>query len=364
MKIPFGDFTPMHSEIRQEMLTTFEDVYDKGWFIGGEPCERFEDHFAAYVGTRHCVACGNGLDGLHMMLVAAGIGPGDEVIVPAQTYIATALAVTYAGAIPVYVDIEPHYYGLDPNKLEAAITEKTKAIIMVHLYGQVGHWAEVAAIAEKRGLMLFEDAAQCHGALYRGKKAGSLGLASEFSFYPGKNLGALGDSGAVCTNDPVLADKIRAYGNYGSREKYIHEFKGVNSRMDTVQAALLDVKLKYLDKWLADRERIASRYLAEITNPAVKLPERNPEGIHAWHIFALLVEERDALAAHLDEKGVGHQCHYPVAMHLHDAYRDLGYQRGDFPVAEQNAAQELSLPMFYGMTDEQVQYVIDAVNEF
>lgn len=364
MKIPFGDFTPMHSEIRQEMLTTFEDVYDKGWFIGGEPCERFEEHFAAYVGARHCVACGNGLDGLHMMLVAAGIGPGDEVIVPAQTYIATALAVTYAGATPVYVDIEPHYYGLDPNKPEAAITEKTKAIIMVHLYGQVGRWAEVAAIAEKRGLMLFEDAAQCHGALYRGKKAGSLGFASEFSFYPGKNLGALGDSGAVCTNDPVLADKIRAYGNYGSRKKYIHECKGVNSRMDTVQAALLDVKLKYLNKWLADRERIASRYLAEITNPSVKLPERNPAGTHAWHIFALLVEERNALTAHLDEKGVGHQCHYPVAMHLHDAYRDLGYQKGDFPVAEQNAAQELSLPMFYGMTDEQIQYVIDAVNEF
>lgn len=354
----------MHREIRHEILTTFEDVFDNGWFIGGEPCERFERDFAKYVGTQCCVACGNGLDGLHMMLVAAGIGAGDEVIVPAQTYIATALAVTYAGATPVFVDIEPQYYGLDPEKLESAITERTKAIMMVHLYGQVGRWAEVEAIAQKHGLLLFEDAAQCHGALYRGKKAGSLGTASEFSFYPGKNLGALGDSGAVCTNDSLFADRIRAYGNYGSCKKYIHEVKGVNSRMDTVQAALLDVKLKYLNKWLADRERIASRYLTEITNSAVKLPERNPDGTHAWHIFAVLTKNRDALAAHLDEKGVGHQCHYPVAMHLHEAYRDLGYRKGDFPVAEQNAAQELSLPMFYGMTDEQVQYVIDAVNAF
>lgn len=363
MTVPFADFTPMHSEIRQEMLAAFADTYDRGWFIGGEPCQRFERHFAEYIGTRHCVACGNGLDGLHMLLTAAGIGAGDEVIVPAQTYIATALAVTYAGATPVYVDIEPRYYGLDPEKVEAAITEKTKAIIMVHLYGQVGRWAEVEAITKERGLLLFEDAAQCHGALYHGRKAGSLGVASEFSFYPGKNLGALGDGGAVCTNDPVLADAVRAYGNYGSRRKYIHECKGVNSRLDTVQAALLDVKLKYLDKWLADRERIASRYLAEISSPNVQLPERNPDGTHAWHIFAVMAEDRERLLTRLEERGIGHQCHYPVAMHLHQAYRDLGYKESAFPVAEYNAAHEVSLPIFYGMTDEQIQYVIDAVNE-
>ena len=364
MKVPFADFSPMHSEIREEMLEVFAKIYDSGWFIGGEPCERFESHFADYIETKYCVSCGNGLDGLHMMLVAAGIGAGDEVIVPAQTYIATALAVTYAGATPVFVDIESQYYGLDPEKLEMAITDKPKAILMVHLYGQVGRWAEVETIAKKYGLLLFEDAAQCHGALYRGRKAGSLGVASEFSFYPGKNLGALGDCGAVCTNDVELADKVRAYGNYGSRKKYVHEFKGVNSRMDTVQAALLDVKLKRLDKWLEDRERIASRYLKGINNPKVKLPERNPEGTHAWHIFALLAENRYALKKYLDNKGIGYQCHYPVAMHLHKAYCDLGYAKGNFPVAEQNAAQELSLPIFYGMSDEQVQYIIDAVNEF
>lgn len=364
MSVPFADFAPMHSEIRQEMLAAFERTYDEGWFIGGVPCQSFEQHFADYIGTQYCVGCGNGLDGLRMMLTAAGIGVGDEVIVPAQSYIATALAVTYAGATPVYVDIEPQFYGLDPDKLEAAITGKTKAILMVHLYGQVGRWAEVEAIAQKHNILLFEDAAQCHGALYRGKKAGTLGIASEFSFYPGKNLGALGDSGAVCTNDAELADRIRAYGNYGSREKYVHQFKGVNSRMDTVQAALLDVKLKYLDKWLADRERIATRYLAEIDNPKIKLPVRNPEGTHAWHIFAVLVEDREAFLAHLDKHGIGHQCHYPVAMHLHEAYRDLGYKEGDFPVAEQNAAQEVSLPIFYGMTEEEQDYVIEAINHF
>lgn len=364
MKIPFADFSPMHGEIREEMKATFEKIYDNGWFIGGEPCERFEKNFAAYVDASYCVGCGNGLDGLRMMLSAAGIGAGDEVIVPAQTYIATALAVTYAGATPVFVDIEPQYYTLDPEKLEVAITPKTKAILMVHLYGQVGRWDEVVAIAKKHGIMLFEDAAQCHGATYKGRKAGSMGVASEFSFYPGKNLGALGDSGAVCTNDKDLADKVRAFGNYGSRAKYMHEYKGVNSRMDTLHAALLDVKLKYLDKWLVDRKRIAKRYLEEIKNPAVTLPQVNPDGTHVWHIFALLVEDRERFLEYLDENGVAHQCHYPVAMHLHEAYRDLHYQEGDFPVAEYNAAHEVSLPIYYGMSDAQIDYVIDVINRF
>lgn len=364
MNISFSDFSPMHSEIRKEMLDAFIHTYEDGWFIGGEPCNKFETHFSEYIGTNYCVGCGNGLDGLHMMLVASGIGQGDEVIVPAQTYIATALAVTYAGATPVFVDIEPQYYALDPDKLEAAITPKTKAILMVHLYGQVGRWNEVEAIAKKHHLLLFEDAAQCHGALYFGKKAGSLGAASEFSFYPGKNLGALGDGGAVCTNDKELAEKIRAYGNYGSRQKYVHECKGINSRLDTMQAALLDVKLNYLDKWLEDRERIASRYLTEIQNPKIKLPERNPDGTHAWHIFAVLVEERERFLTYLDENGIAHQCHYPVAMHLHQAYQDLGYQKGEFPIAEQNASQEVSLPIYYGMTEEQVEYVIETLNKF
>lgn len=364
MKVPFSDFAPMHREIRTRALETFEAVYDKGWFISGDSCASFETNFAAYCGTNYCVGCGNGLDALHMILLAAGIGVGDEVIVPAQTFIATALAVTYCGAKPVFVDIEPQYYGIDPEKIEAAVTPRTKAVIMVHLYGQVGRFEEVEKAARKHKLLLVEDAAQAHGAAYQGRLAGALGDAAGFSFYPGKNLGALGDGGAVTTMSGKMASRIRALSNYGSHQKYVHEYKGFNSRLDEVQAALLDIKLKKLDLWHESREHAASRYLAEIRNPKLKLPERNPEGAHAWHVFAVLTPERERLKAHLDEAGIGYQVHYPVAMHLHDAYADLGYRQGDFPVAERNAAQELSLPMYYGMMDEEISCVIDAVNSF
>lgn len=364
MNVPFADFTPMHQQIRSEMLNTFTDIYDKGWFIGGEACGRFEDAFAAYCGAKYCVGCGNGLDALHMILKAYGIGEGDEVIVPAQTYIATALAITYAGARPVCVDIEPEYFALDPEKIEAAITPRTKAIMMVHLYGQVGRWDEVAAIAKQHGLMMIEDSAQAHGATYKGRKTGNLGDAAGFSFYPGKNLGALGDAGGVCTSDQAVANYVRAYGNYGSYVKYHHEYKGVNSRLDTVQAALLSVKLKHLDTWRLDRVRIANRYLNEIKNPRLKLPAVNPDGEHVWHIFAVLTPERARLEQYLDECGIGHQCHYPFPTHLHKAYEDLGYKRGDFPVAEMAADQELSLPMYFGMTDEQQSYIIEKLNRF
>lgn len=364
MKVPFVDFAPMHKAIRQSIRDAFTEVYDKNWFIGGEHCGSFEENFARFCGVPHCIGCGNGLDALHLILTAAGIGKGDEVIVPAQTFIATALAVTYAGARPVYVDIEPQYYALDPSKIESAITPKTKAIIMVHLYGQVGRLQEVSAIAQRHGLMLIEDAAQAHGALYQGKKAGSLGRASGFSFYPGKNLGALGDAGAVCTNDPALADRVRALGNYGSHQKYLHEYQGFNSRLDEVQAAFLDVKLKYLEQWQQEREKIAQRYLEEIQNPHIQLPKKNPDGRHAWHIFAIQTTERTKLEQWLDEKGIGHQVHYPVAMHLHQAYQELGYREGDFPVAEKSASHELSLPIYIGMSREQIDYVIDAVNRF
>lgn len=364
MKIPFADFTPMHQEVREQMLQKFQDIYDEGWFIGGENCTAFEKHFAEFCGVPYCVGCGNGLDALHMILLAIGIGTGDEVIVPAQTYIATALAVTYAGAKPVYVDIEPEYFSLDPEKIEAAITSNTKAIMLVHLYGQIGRFDEVEAIARKHNLYLIEDAAQAHGAEYRGKRAGSLGDAAGFSFYPGKNLGALGDAGGICTTSAELADRVRALGNYGSHKKYVHEYKGFNSRLDELQAGLLDVKIACLEKWLQDRKRIASRYLAEIKNPKIKLPAVNPNGRHVWHLFAILTEDRAALEAHLDKHGVSHQIHYPYAMHQHQAYQDLGYQPGDFPVAEIVAAQEVSLPIYYGMTDEQISHVIAAMNTF
>ncbi len=364
MKIPFADFTPMHSEIRESMLQTFATIYDKGWFIGGEPCETFEREFAAYCGTKYCVGCGNGLDSLHMILKAFGIGKGDEVIVPAQTFIATALAVTYAGALPVCVDIEPDYFSLDPKKIEAAITPRTKAIIMVHLYGQVGKWDEVANLAKKHHLLMIEDSAQAHGALYKGKRTGSLGDAAGFSFYPGKNLGALGDAGGVCTSNESVADYVKAFGCYGSHQKYQHEYKGVNSRLDTVQAALLSVKLKHLDNWRIDRNRIASAYLEGIHNPIIKLPVLNPDAQHVWHIFAVLTPERDRFAEYLDKCEIGHQCHYPVPTHLHKAYQDLNYKAGDFPVAEMAANQEISLPMFYGMKNEQIEYVIEKINQF
>lgn len=364
MNIPFADFGPMHDPIRKDMVAAFEEVYDRGWFIGGEHCTQFEKNFAKYCNVPYCVGCGNGLDALQLVLKAAGIGEGDEVIVPAQTYIATALAVTYVGAKPVFVDIEPDYYSLDPKKIREAITPKTKAIMLVHLYGQIGYFDEIEAIAKEYGLLLVEDAAQAHGATYKGRLAGSLGDAAGFSFYPGKNLGALGDGGALCTKSAELADMVRALSNYGSRQKYIHEYKGVNSRLDELHAALLDVKLSHLDQWYIGRSHVAQRYLAEIKNPLIKLPAMQADCVHAWHIFAILVEDRDKLKKYLDENGVSYQVHYPVAMHLHQAYRDLGYKEGDFPVAEQNASQELSLPIFYGMTDEQISYVVDVLNRY
>ena len=364
MKVPFADFVPMHAQMRGELEGAFQDVLDRSWFIEGKACDSFERSFASYCGVSRCVGCGNGLDALHMILKACGIGEGDEVIVPAQTFIATALAVTYAGARPVYVDIEPEYFALDPEKLERAITPRTKAIMMVHLFGQVGRWDEVQAIARAHNLLLIEDAAQAHGATYKGKKAGNLGDAAGFSFYPGKNLGALGDAGAVCTSSEEIADRVRAIGNYGSHKKYYHEYKGVNSRLDELQAALLYRKLAHLETWTRDRERIAQRYLEGITNPLIQLPKRNPQGTHVWHIFAVLTKERERLKAYLEENEIGCQIHYPVAMHLHQAYADLGYKRGDFRVAEMAAERELSLPMFYGMTDDEVNYVIEKINQF
>ncbi len=364
MRVPFADFEPMHSEIKTRMRKAFDEVYQDGWFIGGRHCASFETSFAQYCGTAYCVGCGSGLDALHLILLAMGIGTGDEVIVPAQTYIATALAVTYSGAKPVFVDIEPEYYSMDPEKVEAAITSRTKAIITVHLYGQVGRFREVEAIAESHNLLLIEDAAQAHGAEYLGKRAGSLGDAAGFSFYPGKNLGALGDAGAVCTSSSQIADRIRALGNYGSHQKYVHEYKGLNSRLDEIQAAFLEVKLSCLNRWHQERERIANCYLERIKNPKIQLPAVNPDGRHAWHLFAIGVESRTAFQKYLDERGISTQVHYPFAMHRHQAYQDLGYQEGAFPVAEMFAAREISLPIYYGMTDKQIGYVIAAVNQF
>ena len=362
--VPFVSLDPLHRELEAALLAATRRVLQAGQYIQGDCCARFEDAFAAYLGVKQVVGCASGLDALRLILMAMDVGPGDEVIVPAHTFIATGLAVSGVGARPVFVDIEPRYFALDPERLASAITPKTRAILAVHLYGQVGDWEALARIADRQGLPLIEDGAQAHGAAWRGKKAGSLGYGAGFSFYPTKTLGALGDGGAVATNDEALADRVRLLANYGSREKYVHTAQGINSRLDELQAAYLLEKLPHLDRWNAFRRQVADRYLTEIHNPAVTLPAVSPDCQPVWYIFPVLCENRDALAAHLNAQGVKTLIHYPTPMHLHEAYRGLGYGPGDFPQAEKICQRELGLPLYYGMTQEEISQVIRAVNSF
>ena len=362
MKVPFVSFLPMERELDKELRNAFDRVFARSWYIEGVEDKAFEKAFAEYCGTKYCVGVGNGLDALMLALKALGIGDGDEVIVPSNTYIATALAVTYVGATPVFVEPFISTFNINPALIEEKITEKTKAIMPVHLYGQPCDMDPIMAIAKKYDLKVVEDCAQAHGAIYKGQRVGTFGDAAGFSFYPGKNLGALGDAGAVVTNNKDLADKIRALGNYGSDYKYHHIYKGNNSRLDEFQAAFLSVKLAYLDKMNSDRRRIASRYLNEITNPEVVLPTVVDSMVPVWHIFGLRCKNRTAFEKHLNDKGIGTNKHYPIPIHMQDCYKDLGYKKGDFPVAEKISMTELSIPMYYGMTDDEIGYVIDAIN--
>lgn len=364
MKIPFVSFLPMEHELDQELRAAFDRVYTRSWYIQGVEDENFEKEFAEYCGTEYCVGVGNGLDALMLSLKALGIHEGDEVIVPSNTYIATALAVTYVGATPVFVEPDIRTFNIDPMKIEEKITDKTKAIMPVHLYGQACEMDAIMAIAKKYQLYVVEDCAQAHGAKYKGKKVGSFGNLAGFSFYPGKNLGALGDAGATVTNDKSLAEKVRVLGNYGSDYKYHHIYKGNNSRLDEIQAAFLAAKLPYLDKMNEERRRIAKMYLTGIKNSKVILPYIMPENEHVWHIFAIRTSKRDALEKYLNENGIGTNKHYPIPMHLQECYKELGFQKGDYPIAEEISATELSLPMYYGMTKDEVSYVIDKINEF
>lgn len=364
VKVPFVSFLPMEQELDRELTAAFERVYHNSWYIGGPEDLSFEKAFAEYCGVKHCVGCGNGLDALFLILKAYDIGPGDEVVVPSNTYIATALAVSYTGAKPVLVEPELATYNLDPALAEAAITSRTRAIIAVHLYGQTANMQPLRALANRYGLKLIEDAAQSHGARYQGRRAGSLGDAAGFSFYPGKNLGALGDAGCVTTDDDDLAAKVRALGNYGSDYKYHHIYQGHNSRLDELQAAFLAVKLPYLDKMNAARRRIAARYLTDIVHPEVVLPWVAAGCEPVWHVFAIRTSHRDALEAWLAKHGIETNKHYPTPIHLQGAYRDLGVPSGALPLAEKISATELSLPVFYGMTEKQVDEVIQAVNRF
>ena len=354
----------MEKEMNNEMREAFDRVFTRSWYIEGVEDEAFEKAFADYCGAQYCVGVGNGLDALMLALKALGISEGDEVIVPSNTYIATALAVTYVGATPVFVEPDIRTFNINPALIEAAITDKTKAIMPVHLYGQACDMEPIMDIARKYNLRVVEDCAQAHGATYKGQKVGTFGDAAGFSFYPGKNLGALGDAGAAVTNDKELADKIRSLGNYGSDYKYHHIFKGNNSRLDELQAAFLAAKLPHLERMNVVRRRIAQLYTDGIKNDNVITPYVPEYAVPVWHIYGIRCKDRDALERHLNDKGIGTNTHYPIPMHMQECYKDLNIPQGALPIAEEISATELSLPMYYGMTDKEVQYVIDAINDF
>lgn len=365
MNVPFVSFEKMHSEIKDEMKDKFEQIYNNNIFIMGNELEYFEKEFAKYCGVKYAVGCGTGLDALYLILKAMNIGAGDEVIIPSNTFIATALAVSYAGATPVLVEPRLNTYTINPEKIEEKITKKTKAIIAVHLYGRIADMDAILEVAEKYSLRVLEDAAQAHGAIYKGKKAGNLGYAAGFSFYPGKNLGALGDAGIVTTNDGELAEKIQMLRNYGANVKYHHEMLGTNSRLDEMQAGFLRVKLPSLDKWNEYRNKVAKKYLEGINNTAIILPLCSNETYYAvWHLFAIRCERRAELEEYLTNSGVMTVKHYPIPIHLQKAYKSLQIEEGELPIAEKISATELSLPIYYGMSDDEVEYVIKILNEF
>lgn len=364
MKVPFVSFQSMHAELDQEISDKLLEVFHKNWFIGGEEVDIFEKNFAEFCGAKYCVGCGNGLDALYLILRAYEIGVGDEVIVPSNTFIATALAVTYTGATPVFVEPDRNTYCLDPRLIEEKITKKTKAIMPVHLYGQAADMDTILEIAKNYRLKVIEDSAQAHGAKYKGRVTGGLGDAAGFSFYPGKNLGALGDAGAVVTNDEELALRVRAIGNYGSLEKYHHIYAGTNSRLDTIQAAVLNIKLKNLTKWNEYRKKIAQMYQKGILNENVKLPYTDPKNEHVYHLFVVRTKERDRFVEYLAERNIGTTIHYPIPIHLQKAYKGLELKKGDFPIAEELSGTVVSLPMYYGIAQSEVEYIIDTINSY
>ncbi len=366
--IPFLDLKAAYLELRNQLDAAYHRVMESGWFILGPEVEAFEREFATYCDAKHCIGVGNGLDALHLILRAMDIGPGDEVIVPAHTFIATWLAVTYAGATLVPVEPDERTYNINPALIEAAITEKTKAIIPVHLYGQPADMDEINRIVAKVNqsraashesrIVVIEDAAQAHGAKYKGKRVGSLGDAAGFSFYPGKNLGAMGDGGAIVTNNDELAEHVRELRNYGSKVKYHHQTKGFNTRLDELQAALLRVKLARLDEWNERRRQVAICYLDKLKNVDKLTFPFVPEWAESvWHLFVVRHPRRDELQTRMTEAGIGTLIHYPIPPHLSDAYRDMGYQQGNFPLTEKLTAEFLSLPMGPQMTDVQVECV-------
>ena len=360
MSIPFLDISRSYLELKTEIDEAIGRVLNSGWYILGEEVDAFERDYAVYCEAEHCVGVANGLDALHLALLALGVGPGDEVIVPSNTYIATWLAVSQCGAIPIPVEPDEATFNMDPSRIEATISPKTKVIMPVHLYGQPADLDPILTIAKKHGLRVLEDGAQAHGARYKGKRLGTHGDVVAWSFYPGKNLGAFGDGGAITTDNTEIADRIRVLRNYGSRIKYVNEVRGFNSRLDPLQAAALRVKLRHLDRWNDLRRIIAGQYLSGLAGMKLVLPSVPDWAEPVWHLFVVRCKERDLLQAKLNQVGVGTLIHYPIPPHLQQAYSDLGFVEGSFSVAEKIHREVLSLPMFPGMSMDQIHQVIEA----
>lgn len=343
--IPFLDLKATYTELKPELDAAINRVLESGWYIFGEEVDAFEQEYATYCEAKYCVGVANGLDALHLALLALGVGEGDEVIVPSNTYIATWLAVSQCGATPIPVDPDAQTYNIDPMRIEAAITPRTKVILPVHLYGQPADMDPILAIARKHDLKVLEDGAQAHGARYKGKRLGAHGDVVAWSFYPGKNLGAFGDGGAITTNDPEIAERIRVLRNYGSRVKYVNDVRGFNSRLDPIHAAALRVKLKVLDTWNKRRAEIANRYQIELKDSGLTLPFVPEWAEPAWHLYVVQHQHRDTFQKKLGEAGIGTLIHYPIPPHLQQAYASVGFTQGQFPIAEKIANQCLSLPI-------------------
>ena len=364
MKVPFLDLKAHHAPLTEEFERAIREVIESSAFAGGPFVERFEEEFASFCGSSYAIGVGNGTDALWLALLALGIGEGDEVITVPNTFIATAEAITYCKARPVFVDVDPDTFTMNPAELEKSLTKKTKAIIPVHLFGQPADMDSILEFARANGLFVVEDAAQAHGAQYKGQKAGTMGDAGCFSFYPGKNLGAFGEAGAVVTNDPELRKQIQMLRDHGQSRKYYHSTMGWNCRMDGIQAAILSIKLSHLDKANSLRRKHALEYNQAFAGiDEVLTPFEAKYARHVYHVYAVRVQERDAVLRHLQEKGVGCAVHYPVPVHLQEAGRNLGSTKGAFPIAEKLADEFLSLPMFPELTEEQIEYVGRCVSE-
>lgn len=365
MNVPFLSFEATNAQIREEMFQAFEQVYDSKWYIMGKSLEAFEKEYAEFSKSTYALGVANGLDALIIALKALGIQKGDEVIVPSNTYIASWLSVSYCGATPVPVEPNIATYNIDPSKIEAAITARTKAIMPVHLCGQACEMDAIMAIAKKHNLYVVEDNAQAQGALYNNKITGSIGDINATSFYPGKNLGALGDAGGITTNKEELFRFAKTYRNYGSEKKYYNEMQGVNSRLDELQAAFLSVKLRHLAAWTAERQNLAAAYDRLLADcPSIILPKTAEKASHVYHLYIIRSKKRDALQAFLQGKGIGTLIHYPVPPHMQEAYKELGYKKGDFPLAEEIASTCLSLPLYIGMKAGELEYVAAMIREF